>query len=91
MRLIDAKATEQEMLFWADTYGYGGLTKDNIREILRDSKKTPTVDAVEVIRCWQCKYQDKGENESGSWNCCSIGYCDVEDDYFCWWAERRHT
>lgn len=88
-RLIDAKATEQEMLFWADVYGYGGLTKDNIREILRDDKKTPTVDAVEVIRCSQCKHQDKGENESGSWNCCSIGYCDVEDDYFCWWAERR--
>ena len=49
----------------------------------------PTVDAVEVIRCGQCKYQDKGENEIGSWNCCTIGYCNVEDDYFCWWAERR--
>lgn len=51
--------------------------------------KQPQVDAVEVIRCGQCKYQDKSENESGSWNCCTIGYCDVEDDYFCWWAERK--
>ena len=61
---------------------------DDITDYLEEA---PTVDAVEVIRCWQCKYQDKGENESGSWNCCSIGYCDVEDDYFCWWAERRQT
>lgn len=85
MRLIDAEATEKEMLFWADTYGYGGLTKDNIREILRDTKKTPTVDAVEVIRCKDCKWF----NDLG----CAIRIIDDTDKPketdFCSFAERR--
>lgn len=84
MRLIDAKATEQEMLFWADTYGYGGLTKDNIREILRDTKKTPTVDAVEVVRCRDCKH-----NPNDTWFECPISNLPYKEDRWCWKGERQ--
>lgn len=43
-RYIDVDALEKEMLFWCDTYNYGGLTKDNIREII---KNFPAADVVE--------------------------------------------
>lgn len=46
-RYIDADALEKEMLFWSDTYGYGGLTKDNIRDIIKSS---PAADVVERKR-----------------------------------------
>ncbi len=90
-RLIDSEATEKEMLFWADTYGYGGLTKDNIREILRDAKKTPTVDATEVIRCKDCKYCDKGIDEDGKpfLKCLGWVYGGASETDFCSHAERR--
>ena len=85
-RLIDSEATEKEMLFWADTYGYGGLTKDNIREILRDSKKTPTVDAVEVIRCSQCARHEVLPNAV---DICKKLKIVVNEKHYCGYAERR--
>ena len=87
MRLIDSETTEKEMLFWADVYGYGGLTKDNIREILRDDKKTPTVDAVEVVRCKDCKHNPKEE-----WfGCPMVSSHKRGDDDYCSYGERRQT
>lgn len=92
-RLIDADALKEwiENWFTMNRHYHPYSRSNNIptTELTDIIDRMPTVDAVEVIRCGQCKYQDKGESESGSWNCCSIGYCNVEDDYFCWWAERR--
>lgn len=47
MRLIDADALE---MFLADNYGYPVI------DILGDIAKFPTVDAVEVVRCKDCKH-----------------------------------
>ena len=46
----------------------------------------------EIIRCKDCKYQNKGSNESDSWNMCgyfSWGCTDVDDEHFCSYAERK--
>lgn len=48
-------------------------------------------DMVCVVRCRDCKYQDKGENESESWNLCGFRpwlYIPTSDDHFCGYGER---
>lgn len=48
-------------------------------------------DAVEVVRCKDCKHLDKGENDSESWCECTriFGtYFDVSEDDFCRYGER---
>jgi len=46
----------------------------------------------EIIRCKDCRYQDKGSNESGSWNLCGYRpwlHVPTEDEHYCGYAERR--
>lgn len=55
-------------------------------------KGQPTVDAVEAVRCKDCKYQDKGENESESWNVCNYRpwlYFSINDDDYCSNGEQK--
>ena len=55
-------------------------------------RELPSADAVEVVRCKDCKYQDKGENESESWNVCKYRpwLCfGIDDDDYCSNGERR--
>lgn len=42
--LISRQATLKELIFWCDVFGYGGLTKDNIREIMNNKTKIPSVE-----------------------------------------------
>lgn len=53
-------------------------------------KALPT--AQDVIRCKDCRYQDKGSNESESWNLCGYRpwlHVPTEDEHYCGYAERR--
>lgn len=55
-------------------------------------QKLKTADVVEVVRCKDCKWQDKGENECESWNMCKhnvIEHFAIYDEHFCKWGERR--
>ena len=62
MRLIDADIFTSELDFadadvceeFPDSYCEFGLSREKIRELLRD---IPTVDAVPVVRCRECKYR----------------------------------
>lgn len=80
MRLIDAdKIRYRDM---SDGQVNGGVWYTFIEDI----QKQPTVDAVPVIRCKDCKCWDK----PNGWN----GWCDkhsilVEADDFCSSAERK--
>lgn len=77
-RLIDANALEAEFA------GPFVQTYKDCREALRGA---PTIDAVEVVRCRECrKHREKG--------CLNIVWCDkwgnvVGMDDFCSYGERR--
>ena len=46
----------------------------------------------EIIHCAECKYQDKGSNESNSWNLCGYRpwiYVPTSDEHYCGDAERN--
>ncbi|MGM9669741.1 MAG: hypothetical protein ACI3VZ_08325 [Faecousia sp.] len=51
---------------------------------------TPTVDAVEVVRCRDCKWAEYGkdfEPYCNHWKSCL--YADIKDDDFCSYGERK--
>lgn len=84
-RLIDANK-----LVLRFEYGIqaDGLLFVPFRDMKKSVNRAPTVDAVPVVRCRDCKYS----YEDISGRCCSHGPCKdwvVLDDSFCSQGERR--
>ena len=94
MRLIDADIFASELDFaeadvceeFPDSYCEFGFSREKIRELLRD---IPTVDAVPVVRCRECKYRFKnnGHDKSG----CPIIDANIwmDNDDFCSYGELK--
>ena len=74
MRLIDADAL-------------GELVSHGVVHY-EDIMAQPTVDAVEVIRCKDCKHWQKSVINYNEYVCYWGGYVKQEDD-FCSWAVRK--
>lgn len=79
MRLIDADALKH--------YATGGVTSVGLLT-LAEIDNAPTIDAVPVVRCKDCKHVDKVGNARwcGLWR----GYNGMGDDGFCNYGERRN-
>ena len=61
-------------------------------EIIALVDAVPAADVVEVVRCKDCKYQNKGQNECDTWNMCEYRswlYFPVNDDDYCSKGERN--
>lgn len=100
MRLIDADALKPKVeamvihKFNESDYEYGGNQAfDYVADILIDD--APTIDAVEVVRCGECKHR----SEDGECDCNSlymqmegdsigVGFV-PEKDFYCAYGERR--
>lgn len=81
-RLIDAEALRQEI----DGCDFDSQT-DKLT-ICQQIREAPTVDAVPVVRCRECKHS----YESISGPCCSFGPCVdtiMSPDGFCSYGERE--
>lgn len=55
--------------------------EDVLDAVIYDLEQEPTVDAVEVVRCGECRYYRNGG--------CLTGRYDLKDNDFCSWGERR--
>lgn len=95
MRLIDADALEFEpdenciangVLIWGSRSG--GKTMTTVLYALKEMiNNAPAVDAVEVIRCKDCKhYFHYGDEVYG---CRTFGMMKTRPDGFCSYGERR--
>ena len=92
-RLIDADKLKQHYSWW------GGLIGDDYVSELVEQKKVfdtiidvqPTVDAVEVVRCKDCKWWKTKYMRLGERKVCVIeAYEPVRnEDEYCSWAERK--
>ena len=94
-RLIDAnKVLDKQMTAGLSDasgsyYGYADVV------LVDDIKKAPTVDAVEVVRCKDCKhyhqYHVGKSNELCEWGKCQLISMDVDmpENGFCPYGERR--
>ena len=79
-RLIDADKCEKDLIDRTYCTGYGGLTRIDVRN---EMARQPTVDAVPVVRCKDCK---KWETIN-----CPFARDFVKWDgfKFCAWGEKR--
>lgn len=81
MRLIDADEAIINFGFeWDDIL-------PTIEEFVRFLKKQPTVDAVEVVRCRECKYHEDTHVTEYE-HCCLIGKTVCYND-FCSYGKRE--
>lgn len=84
MRLIDADGLKADIMGWCvvpdDLFDMG---KHHEREIVRQViEESPTIDAVPVVRCKDCKHYDTIGRLKG------FGWCEnmdrgVSDDFYC--------
>ena len=94
MRLVDADAlmdtlrtdfTEEENdhQFIADEWWWAATVRKTI-------ENAPTVDAVRVVRCWECKYYREGDPEHPDCGYCKRLICGtVAPDFYCADGERK--
>lgn len=96
MRLIDADA----LIVATQNFCDGYKVKWTDRKVLSWINHAPTIDAVPVVRCKDCKYsRERNEDEKryiieGVLICNSADACDecwnpVFPDHFCSYGERR--
>ena len=82
---IEREAAKRELLSWAVSINHPEyLIKDDALHVI-DS--IPAADAVEVVRCWECKYHEEEgiemvycPNMIGGW---------VENEWFCANGKRK--
>ena len=91
MRLIDADIFASELDFadadvceeFPDSYCEFGFSRENIRKLLQD---IPTVDAVPVVRCRECKHHHDCDTRF----CDALGMdCPEDSEFFCSYGERK--
>ncbi len=84
---------ELEEFFEGITITVAGRTRaEAIRDVLKavynGIMKLPTVDAVPVIRCKDCKYYQHGKN-ADDWLWCMMNHHYTDEEKYCAWAERK--
>ena len=84
-RYIDADKLEELCDIMAEKCG--GIGNFIWHQFCIVVESRPTVDAVEVVRCRDCKHKE-GE-QPGMVYCPMMVGSWVADDHFCKWAERR--
>ena len=83
-RVMDDLISRQAAIDVAKQYWY----KPDIAKALEELPSAQP----EIVRCKDCQYQCKGQNECETWNLCgyrSWQYTPTTDEHFCSYAERR--
>lgn len=85
MRLIDAEKLREEYLGMPNCYNGFSDTYDKAM-IVDMVDEQPTIDAVPVVRCKDCKYwrDDDCKNDNH-------GYCPISENDFCSRGVRKET
>lgn len=87
-KMLDAEYKQTMKLIWCGEKHLDNLA-EGFAEAIRIVKYiAPTVDAVPIVRCQDCKYS----YEDISGRCCSHGPCvdcNVPDDFFCSAGEKE--
>lgn len=88
-------ALEAAARYCADDDGSCSNPNADLRELLDDIEAIPAADVVEVVRCkdcmHSCEWHNKRTGESG--RVCELAsepdLCEVDDDHFCAYGERK--
>lgn len=88
MRLIDADALIAEYCEDCEAYLHKVCDRDVCGTVLMLAE-APTIDAVPVVRCAECKWFDKGGNGVAPICARHSGLVGAHDCSFCSYGERR--
>lgn len=84
MRLIDADALENRV---RPVKNFDN--PESLVVVLGAIRCQPTIDAVPVVRCGECKHRDPEDKKCDSGDLERVGCIfPVDDDYFCKYGER---
>ena len=88
MRLIDADAliVEIKTCLWDWESVNGIMAKTVLNQTITDVGNMPTIDAVPVVRCKDCKHGDK---ENGQYYCHYTGETWNDGNFYCAGGERK--
>lgn len=86
MRLIDADALKERAIRVSTAKDHCYMKAVGTHEI----DKAPTIDAMEVVRCKDCKYWDKATIRKGFLICPASGMEIMADDY-CSYGKRKEN
>ena len=92
MRLIDACALQKAIRtdYFEHFTQYHDTDQDSLIDMVCDDiEESPTVDAVEVVRCRECKYSFYDEIFGNFWCNSHYGCRKVKDEGFCDLGERK--
>ena len=78
MRLIDADAFLERM-----------SRTDRFFGVVYDINDAPTVDAVAVVRCRECKYAKNAKVNKKGFLICPASHMEIVDDDYCSYGERE--
>lgn len=78
MRLIDADAFLERMSHTDRFFG-----------VVYDINDAPTVDAVAVVRCRECKYAKNAKVNKKGFRICPASHMEIVDDDYCSYGERE--
>lgn len=82
MRAFDA----DKLLDILDVMIVGHKSASDVYDVV---DRMPTVDAVEVVRCKDCKWYERRYPWNGNSYECSYLEAPMDDNDFCSWGERR--
>lgn len=84
MRLIDADALKEKLTMVTKSYKPNAIM-ERPAILLEDVETAPTIDAVEVVRCKDCKHFD------GSYPMCCRFEETIKADGYCSFGEKREV
>jgi hypothetical protein len=89
MRLIDADRLKAEIMSWCvvtdDLFGAGKYHEREI--VLQAIEESPTIDAVQAVRCGECKYYNKAGCSAGFGRCENMDR-GTRDEFYCASSKR---
>ena len=88
MRLIDADALHRKVKTETNQYGKPTIDYDSGVKVLEWIDKVPTIDAVPVVRCLECKHCDP-ENNHCDHHMGTAAPLRRKPDDFCSYGERK--
>ena len=88
MRLIDADALHRKVKMETNPYGKPTIDYDSGVKVLEWIDKAPTIDAVPVVRCLECKHCDP-ENNHCDHHMGTAAPLRRKPDDFCSYGERK--
>lgn len=88
-RYIDADKALEDFDEWCDTTGALGKGTSYYYEARSCIEDVPTADAVEVVRCKDCLYWEKGKDYEPYCNHFGNMMADTNADDFCSFGERK--